>query len=116
VLVDDFLPVYDVSDSVVTVVRAHATTTWDALMQVDLIDAGRRRPMVGVLGALRALPEVVGHLLHGEQPHALPSRCAYATPPKSHRAEGDWVFLGERLGDEIALGLVEKFWRRVIAY
>ena len=65
-LVDEFLPVYDVSDAVATVVEADVATTWDALMQVDLIEVGRTRPMIGLLGALRALPEVVSDLLHGE--------------------------------------------------
>jgi hypothetical protein len=32
------------------------------------------------------------------------------------RAEGGWVLLGERPGEEIALGLVGKFWRPVIEY
>jgi hypothetical protein len=32
---------------------ADVPTTWDALMEVDLIDVGRRRPMVAALGALR---------------------------------------------------------------
>ena len=64
-LVDDFLPAYDVSDAVATVVQADVATTWDALMRVDLLEVGRARPMVGFLGALRALPEIVSHLLHG---------------------------------------------------
>jgi len=40
VLVDDFLPAYDVSDSVPTVVDANPQTVWDALMAVDLIEVG----------------------------------------------------------------------------
>jgi hypothetical protein len=47
--------VYDVSDSVATVVDADSKTTWDALMHVDLIVVGRRRPLVAALGAFRAL-------------------------------------------------------------
>ncbi len=50
VLVDEFLPIYDVSDAVATVVAADTATTWDALMQVDLIEVGRRRPIFAVLG------------------------------------------------------------------
>jgi hypothetical protein len=53
-LIDECLPVYDVSDSVATVVQADLATTWNALMEVDLIEVGRRRPLVAVLGALRA--------------------------------------------------------------
>jgi hypothetical protein len=48
-LVDEYLPVYDVSDSVATLVRADAAATWDALLDVDLIEVGRLRPMVRLL-------------------------------------------------------------------
>ena len=115
-LLDDFLPVYDVSDSVATVVNADVSTTWEALMQVDLIEVGRQRRAVGMLAALRALPEMVTRLIHGEAlPHApeqLRLRDSAAIPP----ALGGWVLLGERPGDEIALGLVGKFWLPVIEF
>jgi hypothetical protein len=48
-LLDEFLPVYDISDEVATVVEADARTTWDALMDADLIDIGRQRPLVAML-------------------------------------------------------------------
>jgi len=50
-LFEEILPVYDVSDSVATVVEADVATTWNALMQIDLIEVGRRRPLVAALGA-----------------------------------------------------------------
>ena len=104
VLVDDFLPVYDVSDSVAAVVKADLSRTWEALMDVDLIEVGRRRPMVGLLGALRILPDVVSHALHGEglpeAPKRLRLRDMSALPPD----QGGWVLLGERTDDEIATG------------
>jgi hypothetical protein len=115
-LVDEFLPVYDVSDSVATVVEADLGKTWDALMQVDLIEVGRQRPMVAVLGALRALPEVVGHMLHGELPARPPKQLRFHDITQIPLGEGGWVLLGERPRDEIALGLVGKFWRPVIAF
>lgn len=115
-LVDDFLPEYDVSDAVATVVHADLATTWDALMEVDLIDVGLKRPLIGVLGAIRMLPDLVSQVLHGELPQRPPDhmrlRDATALPP-SH---GGWVLLGERPRDEIALGLVGKFWRPVIEF
>jgi hypothetical protein len=61
-LVNDFLLTYDVSGAVATVVQADLATTWDALMEVDLIEVDRKRPLVGVLGAIR-----VGVLL-GDRP------------------------------------------------
>ena len=115
-LVDDFLPVYDVSDAVATVVHADVTTTWDALMEVDLIDVGRKRPLIGVLGAIRMLPDIVSRVLHGELPLHPPEhmrlRDATTLPP----SDGGWVLLGERPRDEIALALVGKFWRPVIEF
>jgi hypothetical protein len=67
-LVDELLPVFDVSDELAVVVEAGTERTWTALMSADLIDVARRRPLLATLGALRALPEIVAHLLHGETP------------------------------------------------
>lgn len=56
---EEFLPTYDVSDAVAVAVVVEASTvrTWDALMEVDLIDAGRRKPLVGILTLVRMLPD-----------------------------------------------------------
>jgi hypothetical protein len=72
VFADDFLPVYDVSDEVAIVVAADPKTVWDALLEADLLEVGKRVPLAGVLGALRMLPELVSHLLHGERPPQAP--------------------------------------------
>ncbi len=113
---DEFLPVYDVSDTIATVVDADVATTWRALTEVDLIDVGHRRPLVAALGALRVLPDAVMRLLRGDAlartPRPLRLRDTTVLPPD----QGGWVLLGERDRDEIALGLVGKFWLPVIAY
>jgi hypothetical protein len=116
VLVDEFLPVYDVSDSVATVVDADVQTAWDSLMDIDLIEVGRRKPVVGLLGALRMLPELASHLLHGERQPAAPERLRLRDMARLPIDKGGWVLLGERPADEIALGLVGKFWRPVIPF
>jgi hypothetical protein len=115
-LVDEFMPVYDVSDAVATVVDADVATTWSALMDVDLIDVGRKRPLVAVLGALRMLPEIVSHLLHGELPARQPEHLRLRDLATIPLDQGGWVLLGVREQDEIALGLVGKFWRPVIEF
>jgi hypothetical protein len=69
-LADEFLPVYDVCDAVAVVVDADLHVTWQALMRADLIEVGRRKPLVGVLGALRMLPDLAAQILHGERPSA----------------------------------------------
>ncbi|MEY2512763.1 MAG: hypothetical protein QOJ89_121 [bacterium] len=113
---DDVLPTYDVSDAVGLVIDASPSETWDALMRVDLLDVGRNKPLVGVLAALRMLPELASDLLHGERPAAPPERMRLRDTAEIDAADGGWVLLGERPGESIALGLVGKFWRPVIAF
>ena len=114
-LADDYLPIYDVSDGVALVVHADAATTWDALMNVDLIEVGRQRPLVAVLGALRMLPELVSHLLHGERP-APPTHLRLRDLASLPMGQGGWVLLERRERNEIALGLVGKFWKPIIQF
>ena len=113
---EDCLPAYDVSDAVAVVIEADRQTVWDALMQVDLLEVGRRSPMVGMLGAIRILPDIVAHLLHGEPPDKPPESMRLGDLPSIPMAEGGWVLLGQRPGHEIALGLIGKFWRPVIEF
>jgi hypothetical protein len=115
-LVDEFMPVYDMSDAVATVVHADTPATWDALMEVDLIEVGRSKPLIGLLGALRMLPEIASDLLHGERPPAAPDRLLLRDLGDVPSQNGGWTLLDERSGEEIALGLVGKFWRPVISY
>jgi hypothetical protein len=115
-LVDDFLQTYDVSDAVATVVHADLATTWDAPMEVDLIEVGRKRPLVGVLGAIRVLPDIVSQMLHGELPQRPPQHLRLRDTTAISPDDGGWVLLGERPRDEIALGLVGRFWRPVIEF
>ena len=115
-LADEFLPVYDVSDSVATVVHADLTATWNALMHVDLIDVGRRRPLVAALGALRALPDIASHILHGEVPQGAPPHLRLTDLSEIPMGKGGWILLGNQPQDEIAFGLVGKFWRPVIEF
>ena len=85
-------------------------------MEADLIEVGRRRPLVGLLGAVRILPELVWERLHGEHPPATPQRLTLHDTTELPMSGGGWVLLGERPKEEIALGLVGKFWRPVIEY
>jgi hypothetical protein len=115
-LAEEFLPVYDVSDAVARVVEADTGAAWQALLDVDLLKLGREAPLVGMLGALRMLPEVIGHLLHGERPAKPPESMRLRDLPSIPMYEGGWVLLSERPGERIALGLVGKFWRPVIEF
>ena len=115
-LAEDLLPVYDVSDAVAAVAEADRESAWRALLDVDLVKLGREAPLVGMLGALRILPELVGHLLHGERPAKPPESMRLRDLPSIPTQEGGWILLGERPQQEIAFGLVGKFWRPVIEF
>ena len=115
-LVDEHLPVFDVSDQVATVVAADAATTWAALMDVDLIEVGRRRPLVALLTSVRMLPDLAWQRLNGEHSPAALERLTLRDTTKLPMRGGGWVLLGERPPEEIALGLVGKFWRPVIQF
>jgi hypothetical protein len=115
-LVDDFLPVYDVSDAVATVVHADLATTWEALVDADLMEVGRQKPLVGMLGAIRILPDMLNHLVHGELPDRPPQHLRLRDLANIPLDAGGWVLLGERKQDEIALGLVGKFWLPIIEF
>jgi hypothetical protein len=93
-----------------------AEAAWRALLDVDLLKLGREAPVVGMLGALRMLPEVIGHLLHGERPAKPPESMRLRDLPTIPMYEGGWILLGDRPGEEIALGRVGKFWRPVIEF
>jgi hypothetical protein len=110
------MPVYEIADAVATDVRADTAATWSALTEVDLIEIGRSKPLIGILGAIRALPEVAAHLLHGEAPPKAPERMRLHDLAEIGPEEGGWVLLGQRENEEIAFGLVGKFWRPVIEY
>jgi hypothetical protein len=107
--------VYDVSDGVAVVVEADIAVTWDALMNVDLIEVGRQRPLVAVLGVLRELPAFVRQLVLGERP-APPAHLRLGDLTGLPLGRGNWVLLDRRDQDEIALGLVGKFWKPVIEF
>ena len=115
-LLDEFLPEFDVSDSVARAVAADRESTWRALVCADLIEVGRRRPMVAFLGFSRLLPELASHLLHGEGIPNQPEHMRLKETTQSPAIDGGWMLLGEREPEELALGLIGKFWRPVIEY
>ena len=115
-LLDNFLPVYDVSDAVATVVHADVRATWNALLATDLLEVGRRKPLVAMLGAIRILPDIFAHLVHGEVPPNRAGRLLLRDLATLPLENGGWVQLGARPYEEIAFGLVGKFWRPVIEF
>jgi hypothetical protein len=95
-LIDEFMPVYDVSEYHETPIRAPIERVYATLRTEDLGDSR----VVRLLLRLRSLPAV------------LTNRRAERTPALNLDAilKGGFVLLGERPPNEIALGLAGRFW------
>ena len=113
---DTLLYEFDVSDEVAVTVAADAGTTWDALMDADLLEVGRHGHLVAALGAVRMLPELANGLLHGRRPDPMPEHLTLRDTADGPPGSGSWTLLSEEPGRGIALGLVGRFWKPVIEY
>ncbi len=113
---NEFLPLYDVSDTVATLVDADPAVTWDALLAADLIRLGRQKPLIGLLGAARALPDLATQLVRRQALPKRPERLTLEELTSLPMAGGGWVLLAKDAPRGIALGLVGKFWRPVIQF
>ncbi len=103
-LIDRYLPRFDVTYVCETSVDAAPDDAYAAVRETDLRD-----PVVSVLFALRELPLKIARRLRGEPP----------PPPLPKVTFGDvtqhgpgWVSLAEEPGVELVVGAVGQFWRR----
>jgi hypothetical protein len=96
-LIDEFMPAGDVSEFHETTVRAPIQGVYDALRTADL----GRSPIVRLLLRLRALPAMFTIGGHQRKLHL----------NLDALLKGGFVVLGENPPDEIALGLIGRFWR-----
>ncbi|WP_433627656.1 hypothetical protein [Halomicrococcus sp. NG-SE-24] len=108
-LVDRYLPEYDVTEVRHAVVDADPETTYEAMLTADLLDLG---PVVRALGRLRDLPVALSDWLRGTAPEAPPDQLRFADVPETD----EWTLLDETPGEEFVFGAVGKFWRPSIEW
>lgn len=104
-ILDEQLPVFDVSIAVHQVVAADPLTTWRAARDLDFMSV--HTPLTDLSIWLRGLPA----RLRREPPPAL-------TSLRLSQGGGlpGWLSLGEQEGYEIAFGAVGKFWQPSITW
>ena len=99
-LIDQFMPSFDVSIAEHTIVRRSPAATFDAARDLDFLRV--HTPLLDAAMWARGLPAQ----LSGRAP---------APPPRLVLAKGDplpgWLVLGEHAGRELAFGAVGKFWQ-----
>jgi hypothetical protein len=108
-LLDRYLPLFDVTLREHLVVEADVPTAWRALVELDLMQV--HTPLSDAAMRARALPAAIGEAL-GRRPPPPP-------PPPVLTLRGDagglalpgWLPLGELEFQEIAFGAVGRFWQ-----
>lgn len=103
-LIDRFLPEFDVTQVIEIEVDAPLPEVYAAILETDLRD-----PIINTLFALREIPLRISRRWRGET----------APPPQGPVTFGDiargtpgWTLLGEEPGSELVIGSVGRFWRR----
>jgi hypothetical protein len=105
-LIDRYLPDYDVGLVEHTLAAADLATTWQALHDLDL--AQIHTPLMDAAMYVRGVPTRWGTRLGRPAPPTAPTRLPLAggAPPMP-----GWLSLGEVAEREIALGAVGRFWQ-----
>ncbi|WP_126664309.1 hypothetical protein [Haloterrigena salifodinae] len=108
-LIDRYVPEYDVTVIRHAVVDADPETTYEAMLTADLLDTG---PIVRALGALRAAPIAIARRIRGESGAPPPERMRFVDVPETD----EWMLLEEAPGEEFVFGAVGKFWKPEIEW
>jgi hypothetical protein len=106
-LIDRYLPTFDVTQISETRVEASPEETYRAIREADLRD-----PLVQALFSIRALPLRIARRLHRAPPPPPPPAPGKVTFGSLTNAGTGWVLLAEQPGVEFVVGSVGRFWRR----
>jgi len=112
VLLDDVLPDFDVTRVDTVVIRAPAEDVYQIARDVDLVAVVREDPLVGVLFALRSIPDEVLRRL-GRAPRA-PEVASMRLGDLGD--EGEWIRLAEDPGREFVFGAAGRYWNGPIQW
>src|SRR3954451_22461693 len=110
-LIDRFLPRFDVTLIDHVVADADIAETWRAVRDLDLMRV--HSPLMDAAMRARGLPEALARRLKGGEPGA---------PPAELKLFGGtialpgWLPLGETPGREVVLGAVGRFWQPAIQW
>jgi hypothetical protein len=103
-LIDRYLPEFDVNEVIEVEVDAPPADVYRAILETDLRD-----PVVSALFALREVPLRIARRFRGEPP---PADTGPVTFGDLMRGSPAWTVLGEDPGVELVIGSVGRFWRR----
>jgi hypothetical protein len=102
-LIDRFLPAFDVTEVHQVEVDAPPEIVYDAIRQADLHD-----PVIDVLFTLRELPTRLAERMRGIPTPRTPEIFTFEGLAKR---DMPWMLLAEDRGSQLVIGSVGKFWR-----
>ncbi|MDQ0770963.1 hypothetical protein QF031_003712 [Pseudarthrobacter defluvii] len=105
-LLDQFMPAYDLSIVHADIFRAPPAECYEAALEMDLFQAPLARALLG----LRALPQRAAGTLWGRARTTVPAASRGMFRLKEMVGLG-WVLLGETPGVEMVLGQVSRPWK-----
>lgn len=108
-LIDEYLPEYDVTAVRHAMVNADPGTTYEAMLTADLMDTGA---IVSVLGRLRDVPRAAARWVRGFPRDPQPERLRFVDVSNTD----EWTQLDEAPGEEFVFGAVGKFWKPEIEW
>jgi hypothetical protein len=103
-LIDHYLPRYDVTEVQEIEVDAPPAVTYDAIRRADLRD-----PLIAALFALRELPDRLSRRLHGAPPKPPLERFTFA---ELENPDMGFMLLAEQPKIEFTVGSIGRFWKR----
>lgn len=108
-LIDDYLPDFDVTQRRHTVVDASPEETYVAAVHADLMETGL---FVRLLNELRILPSRIASFLDGTAQPKMPAMLTI----EDIADQSEYVVLGDNPGREYLLGAIGKFWKPEIEW
>lgn len=108
-LIDHYLATFDVTLIEHVVVDAEVATTWQSLLDLDLLTV--HTPLMDAAMSIRGLPDRIA-TWRGQAPPP-PELTELKLTGGDDRAEGleGWLPLGQHAGSEIVMGAVGRFWQ-----
>jgi hypothetical protein len=108
-LIDHYLPEYDVTEVRHTVVEADVETTYESMLTTNLMNLG---PIVRALSQLRDAPRRLTEWVRGTTSERPPEQLRIVDVPQT----SEWIQLDEAPGKEFVFGAIGKFWQPKIEW
>ena len=107
-LIDDLMPQFDAVRTEHLLVEMPIERAWDATLDADFIETATSSKLVRGLFAVRTAGEKVVQTVTRKTPEPQPAPASMRL--RDMAEEGDWILLGTDPPNEVAFGVIGRFW------